>query len=489
VRKVALAVCLVLAVSGGPAWAMSEANQKLLKEHYDGLGEVRYALFAPLGGPEIGAAVIGGTVLPGGGVQGAQLWVMRVEKGGTLTTLLNEPLSTFTKRAPFTFLLTGRHLLTYPTAEWVDGRGLSHRRGDLTIRNLEAEGGPKIVYQLRDVVDLSFQAGGALSGDNLLWQPVVHFLNTGARLPVRNVYFSLTLDSAKGEYKLSRHLTCLPDAATVDAANLNNRAVYCYSEGWLSDATRLLEQASVVSEADQSVISHNQAMIRSELTDLAEQGNLLPDRRFDEALMYFWQGDFAACLRVLDARRHTGLGDDDLAMSGIALACVRRWPEVDRVTVELEHRAYAQLADYLAELVRVALRQGFFDVASTYLRALEAVDKRHPAYAALYATLLARMGNTADAENLLEQYLAAHPGGSVNAMPRYQLFQLYKGRGNEAGCQTLIADALVGPVFDLMGYVELADYFDFSSALIPVPAEERERLQMPDHPLDQLEIN
>jgi len=46
------------------------------------------------------------------------------------------------------------------------------------------------------------------------------------------------------------------------------------------EAARLLEQASQLAEGNQRQLSRNQALIKSELTDLAEQGHLVPDRPF-----------------------------------------------------------------------------------------------------------------------------------------------------------------------------------------------------------------
>ncbi len=67
---------------------------------------------------------------------------------------------------------------------------------------------------------------------------------------------------AEYTYVLTLPLMALPDAASVDAANLNNRAIYNYYRGNLQEASRLLEQADGLADADQATILHNQAMIK-----------------------------------------------------------------------------------------------------------------------------------------------------------------------------------------------------------------------------------
>jgi hypothetical protein len=480
-------VLLLLAGLPLPAGATSKANQDMLMKHFATLGTVLSATFPPIGGPEIGAAVIAGKAAEGS-TPPPRLRIVRVEGGGRIVDVLDEALPTAAERPQYALLHGGKHLMTYPTTAWVDGAGITHTRGDLAVRDLEAAGGPKVVYELKDAVDVAFSAGAVEYDDCLLWQPDPHFLNAARTLPVRNNYVQMSFNAETNTYELYQHLIVLPDAAQVDAANLNNRAILYYRAGYLLQAARLLEQASSLAEANQSLIAHNQELVKSEIADLERQLERLAGRPANRALLYYWQGDYGACLRELEARQPAGLTDTDCAMAGLCLAQVKRWPDVDKTSIELEHRNVPFLASYLAELVRIAGWQGFHDIAATYLQALVAVGRDLPAAAALKAQLLASTGRTADAQSLLEQYLAAHPGGSVNAGPRLRLYELYRGHGDSAGCQQLVQDALAGPVTDLLGYVLLADYADLSTALAEV-APESDRIKAPQSPLDVFGIN
>lgn len=473
---VGLGAGLLAVVYLQPAAAISEKNRSLLAKHFTELGTVKHELYAPLGGPELGAAVIDSG--------SPRLEVVEVA-GREFKTLLTLGVPASSSRAPFTFLMTGQHLLTYPAIDWTDEQGLAHRRGDLTIYDLAAEGGPKKLYELKDVLDLYYEAVGSMTPQGLLWQPKRHFLNEAGLLPVKNQYFRLELDQQSGAYKLYQHLTALPDAAVVDAANINNRALLYYYQGRLTEAARLLEHAAQLAEADQSVVMHNQAMVKSELTDLSEQGNLMPERMFDEALAYYWQGDYSACLRTMEGR--SNFSDAQLAMLGLALAQTKRWPEVDRITVELEHRQAAFFADYLAELVTIARFQRFFEIAQTYLLALQVTDKQHPGYAANLAALYALQGDSVRAEQLLQSYLSDQAGrGRDLSQPRLELYTLYFQRSNTLGCEELARAAQAEPLANLQGVVQLLDFIDFSAALTDVPLEEHDRIQAPEEPLEGL---
>jgi len=461
-------------LAAAPAQAISEKNRVALAKHFAELGPVKHELYAPLGGPEVGAAVIEGT--------SPRMEVVLVN-GKEFKTLLTLGVPAVTEQSPFTFLLTGMHLLTYPTVDWTDSAGPVHHRGDLAIYDLSAKDQPKKLFELQDVLDLTFAAAGSLTPEGLLWQPSRHFLNTGEILPVKNNYFRLALNQETGEYQLYMHLTALPDAATVDSANINNRALLYYNEGRLFEASRLLEQAAQLAESNQSVVLRNQALINSELDDLDAQGNLLPDKPFDEGLAYYWEGDYGACLRVMENRQN--FSDTQLAMLGLALAQVKRWPEVDRTTVELERRKVPFLADYLSELVKIARFERFDEIANVYLLALQVTDKDCPGYAANLAAMYVLSGDTARAEQLLEDYLSKHAASERNlSEPRLTLFTLYHQRANQAGCEQLLKDAQAGMQSDLNGLVQLLDFVDYSAAMTDVPLAPSDRIKAPKKPLE-----
>jgi hypothetical protein len=480
-RSCLFTLCLLgCAMLATPAAAISEKNETLLKDYFRSQGEVIYELYAPFGGPELGGAILRNS-------GGAALQVVEVQGRADCKTLYTQPVNPDFTPPPFTFLLTGQHLFVYSTTPWTGPDGLEHQRGDLKIISLLPESAGNVLFELKDVCDLRIEPGGALTLDNLLWQPSSHFLNRFGFLPRKSDYFRLSLDMADGKYKLYQHLAALPDAATNDWANLNNRALYHYSTFRLKDASYLLEQASRVAEGDQSIITRNQQYVKSEITDLAAQQNLLPDLPYSEPLESFWQGDYAAVLRALEVRQQQGLTAFDYAVYGLSLAQLQRWPAVDNATITLEKQNFPYLSDYLWELIQIALYQGFPDVAQTYLVALQVTDPKHPGCATGTARLERLRGNLAEAERVLERYLADPAVNSRDvADARLELCDLYHQRGNLVGCQQLVADALKPPVTNLQAYAELLDYIDYSTARIELPVDQSNRMKAPEDPLESI---
>lgn len=474
--------------AGGAARAANIETQKALDEYFAKQGEVLLVVYPPITGPELGAALIAGKAAEGATTAPVQLVVARVAGRREVQPVLAEAMPAAAGPPQFALLMNGKHLLTYGAAPWVDAAGRSHARGDLRIRDLEAAGGPKQLFELKDVIDLGLPSGSVQYSDCLLWQPKPHFLNNRGVLPVRNSYIHLSCNPEKGEYKLYQHLAALPDAEKVDSANLNNRALLYYRAGALTDAARLLEQAYALAEADQSVVAHNQTLVKSEIEELSRQLQHAESQTGDRALLYFWQGEFRLSLGALEPRQREGMTDSDAAMAGLALAQLDRWPEVDNLTVDLERRKAPFLAEYISSLVDIADLQNHPDISSTYLQALGAVGSDTPAYAAWYAEALDRRGRSAEAQFALEHYLATHPGGSVNAAPRLKLCELYWRQGNRAGCDALAQDALAGPLTDLQAYAQLADFYDLSTARREIRPE-GDRIVAPDKPLDTFGIN
>lgn len=534
--RVVLVMLLGLAcwcLLGNSAQAISVKNEARLMEHFTGLGQVHYSLFAPLGGPEVGGAVID----DGDGT--GRLVIARVEKDAILE-LLTEGLSELSDKPPFTFLFTGHHALVYPTRSWTDTRGVKHRRGDLVIYDITMQDTPLELFALKDVCDIMFQAGGALSADNLLRQPSSHFLNSSSMLPVKYNYCQLSFEPApakadserpstdapqvdsSGEaetgddgnegaqqpeqaasashseapeytYVLSLPLKPMANAASVDAANLNNRAIFNYYRGRLLEATRLLTQADNIAESNQNVILRNQSLINSELDDLGAQARLMPGVPFDEALQYYWQGDYLGLLRIMDIRRNLGMSDNDYALLGLALAHEKRWPEVDRVTVELERRGWPLLADFLWELNKIAEVQGFTEIdgiANQRLLALEAIDTNHPGYIAGLARLLRRTGQEQQAVHVLGNYVFNPVNADIDlSEPRWELYQMRYHKADQIGCDQLIESARAGPILNLLGYVQLVDFIDYSTALTDVPIDHSGRMKVPEYPLETFGVN
>lgn len=465
-----------------PAWAASQENKQKLAEYFTGLGVVHYELIAPLGGAEVGGAVVATE-------GGARLCIAGV-RDGRVESLISESLDSAEVAPPFTFLLIGAHALVYVTHDQQAVGGERQRVGDLVVYELISATAPNKLFEIKDVADLQFQAGSAKSTDNLLWQSAPHFLNGNGLLPVKYNYCRLSYDAENNEYHLFQHLTALPDAATVEAANLNNRAIVHYRQGNLLGASELLTRADGIASADQSVITRNHALITSEIEDLGDQGRMFADQPADEALQYYWQGDYAGVLRVMEARSHYGLTDLDYAMVGLSLARLKRWPEVDRITVELERVGAPFLADYLWELTKIAYAHGFYDVAATRLLALEAIDARHPGHAVGHSRLLRVMGEMQPGEQVLARYLL-DPANQTRDLsePRLELYNLYYKHADVSRCDQLMQDALRGPVTNLLAYVRLLDYVDLSSALTDVPLDDTGRIPAPEHPLETFGVN
>jgi len=518
---------------GNSAQAISVKNEARLTEYFNGLGQVHYSLFSPLGGPEVGGAVID----DGDGT--GRLVIARVEKD-TIHELLTEDLSELSNKPPFTFLFTGHHALVYPTRSWTDTRSVEHRRGDLMIYDITMQDTPQELFALKDMCDIMFQAGGALSVDNLLRQPSPHFLNSTGMLPAKYNYIQLSFEAvpAKADaeppstdaaqvdsaseaetggdesegaqqpeqaasagheeapeytYVLSLPLKPMANAAMIDAANLNNRAVFNYYRGRLLEATRLLTQADNIAESDQKLILHNQSLIKSELDDLGAQARLLPGVPFDEALQYYWQGDYLGVLRIMDTRRNLGMSDNDYALLGLALAHEKRWPEVDRATVELERRGWPLLADFLWELSKIADGQGFTEIdgiANQRLLALEAIAPNHPGYIAGLAKLLRRTGQEQQAIQVLEDYVFNPANADIDlSEPRWELYQMRYHKADQIGCDQLIEAARTGPILNLLCYVQLLDFIDYSTALTDVPVDRSGRMTVPEYPLETFGVN
>lgn len=473
------------------AWGATADDITRLKDYFQGLGEVYCDSYAPLSSPD---QPVGGAVIATG--ETGTLHIARIENGQP-TELLSIPVPELDRRPPFTFLLTGLHLMVYPTRSWTDADGQSHRRGDMRIYDLVSEDAPKQVFEIQDVCDLNFQPGGALSTEHLLSQPSRHFLNRFGLLPVKYEYCWLRYNPETNKYELFQHLTALPNAATVDAANLNNRAILQYYAGRLMDASLLLAQADSVASSDQSIIAHNQNLVNSEMDDLGVQADKFPDRPSDEALEYFWQGNYLGVLRVMDTRGQYGYTDCEDAIFGLSLAYENRWRDTDQFTAELERQQAPCLADYLWELTKIAFSQSHprpddphSKIGNDRLLKLEAVDNHHPGYIVGLSRLLRQTGELTQSERVLADYLAdpANAGRDLSE-PRQELFMLYKQRGNAAGCEQLMKDALSGPVLNLPAYVKMKDYVDFSTALVDIPLDSSGRIKAPEKPLDLFKVN
>jgi len=306
----------------------------------------------------------------------------------------------------------------------------------------------------------------------------------------------LNYDLDTKKYSLHQHLRGLPDAAEVDAANLNNRAILRYREGRLMEASSLLTQADTIAEADQSIIVRNQALINSELDDLSIQADKFPAQPASEALEYFWQGNYLAVLRVMDAHARFGYSPEESAIFGLALAREDRWPDSDKFTEELERQQSPFLADYYWELVKIAAGQQrnsvndvHRDIANKWLLKLEMVDPRHPGYVVGLSRLLRDTGEYNQGEQVLEQYVFNPANAERNlSEPRLELYELYNNRAYMAGCDQLVTDAQRGPIIDLLGYVLLLDYADYSTSLVDVVAEESNRIIAPEKPLEMFDV-
>lgn len=470
------------------AQALTPKNRELLEKEFADRGAIVYDLYAPLGSVQVGVALIET------GQPDWELLVLKASEQGKVETVLSEAYPKAQSNShPFTLLYNGRHLLTYHAKETVDERGATRLQGDLVVRDIADKGDLKELFMLRQVVDLKFSSDGMKSETNLLWQPATHFLNQPGRLPHKYNYFRFVYKRGKGEYQIFHHLEPIPNATTEEYANFNNRAIIYYFRGLLVGASRLLEQAWNQSGYNPVVVQHNQDFVKGELNDLEAQVQLENAIPFDDALLYYWQGEFALCLQVLAAKEDQvgilGLADLDLVLTGLVLAQQRRWIEADRISLAIDSRGSDLLADYLCEMARIAGYQGLLEVEGTYLMALEVANADHPGYIAGVAGMLRRKGELAEAQRVLETYLRRPHDLSVNLLePSRALYSLYLATTDHAGMEWLIAASLKAPLINLLGYANLVDYWDLSNALVEVIPEERERILMPKELLDRFGV-
>jgi hypothetical protein len=190
-------------------------------------------------------------------------------------------------------------------------------------------------------------------------------------------------------------------------------------------------------------------------------------------------------LRLLDSRDRKRFEEADLAMLGISLANVKRWPEADKVTAQLGNAGYRYIGDYLYELVKTAEYQGLEQVVPVQLKALEHFDPGHPGLAAGKARLLRAAGQNASAEQLLRAYLRSKANSGLDLTPvRYELYSLLFSQSETAACNQLVREALQDHGGNLRGFVALADFIDYRGAYTDIPLEERDRIKAPSKPLD-----
>jgi tetratricopeptide (TPR) repeat protein len=470
-RALLFGLCAGTAIlAARPAAALTETNRETLEKYFRSKGEVRFELYAPFGGPEVGVAVY-----ESGGRPQLEA-VMQAGKGkGSTKTLLSEGLSALPDRQPFTLLQSGAHLLTYTPESSGSGRGT------LQIRDLSSDA-PKMLLEIHDAPNLSFQPGNSPGGESLIWQVKPTFLNEGGRLPVKHTYAKLIWDPAAQTYTVHQPLQALADDDTLEAANLNNRAIIYYNLGMLSEAAKLLDEAAMSAEYDQSVILHNKEHVDSEIEDFAKQSRMkgVP---FDDALMYFFQGEYAACLRIMKGRELRS--NIDVAMVGLALAGERRWPESDKYTEELFKRRADFLGEYVSMLINIARSQGFVDIAASQLKKLESADPKNPYFVAELARLMVHADDPAGAKRLLERCIYGYSTFSPELGPASQLlFDLCRKNLDTAGCERLTNFARQ-PMSDLQAYASLADFYDLSSAMLDVERD-LDTIPYPDQPLENL---
>jgi hypothetical protein len=462
--------------------ALDPNQREKMQRHFASLGTVKYELFAPLGGQDVGAVLLQGS-------SGDELRVVKLQPGGGFSTVYSGPVSSagVSGRQPFTFLMAGKHLLIYSTRIYEGLGPLKSEIGDLSVFDLTGEGAARLIFSLSGVADLGVQPSSSLSQDSILRQPSRHFLNRSGRLPVKYDYYRLSFDQEAGQYRIFNHLTPLTSADVDEAANLNNRAIADYYSGRLMDASRGLERAAIVVERNQTTVYRNQNLVKSEIDDLAAQGRLVRSLPNDDALLAFWQGDYFLVTRLLEMRQAANLSATDYAMLGLAFAHQRRWPEADQQTSRLAKLNYPEIGDYCTELVKIAEYQKLPQVVEIQLRALEYLAPAHPGLTAALARVLLRASQPAQAEALLSSYLNRESGSSRDLAPaRLELFSIYHASNNQTGMERLIRDELSSHSGSLRCFVAMADYIDSSLAYVDVVEADRQRLKAPTKPLDYL---
>lgn len=459
------------------AEAASQASRDTLDKHFAGLGKVEYVLYAPLGGPEMGAAVIrNGSIL--------EMRVVEL-KNGTPTIRLSKHMDEYNGKRPFTFLLTGMQFLSYPTKSWTDSKGKRHDIGDLTIYDMRGDS-PEVVFELKNVTDLFFQAYGALTASNLVWQPADHYLNTPGIYPIKYNYFNVHADET-GKYEIVHHLEMLEDIGLVEAARYNNRGVFYYMRNNLESSVAAFGKANISTDRDQSVILRNTDYVKSEMTDIEYQTSHNPDDVVDDARMYYWTGQYQPALRVLETRQRR-MTDSDYALSALCMANLKRWPEADNITAILKQRGVPWLGDFLADMLNIAELQGLNNVLEVQMHALEALDPTHPALAAQKARLLIFAKQEDAAQRLLESYLFGNRPNRDVTEAAYELYGIYSNANDTAGMERLKRETLQGEMTNLKAYVNLHDYRNFDLVLEELQVDTTEWIKAPRKGLDDMTI-
>ena len=479
---------MLMVASSQAALALTPKNRELLENEFAARGAIVYDLYAPLGATEIGVALIEK------GQPDWELLVLQVSPRGQVETVLSEAYPKAASNShPFTLLYFGRHLLTYHATEQPDAHGTLHLQGDLVVRDITNQDQVNELFRLDQVVDLKFSSDGIRSTQNVLWQPAVHFLNQGGRLPIKYNYFRLAYLPRAGEYQLLHNLEPIPDASTEDYANFNNRAIIYYYRGSLEQASKFLEQAWNLSGFSPVVVQHNQDFVKGELINLEDQAQLESEITFDDALMNYWRGEYTLCLQELAAKEQklglARLSDFDLVLTGLVLAQQRRWAEADAISVVISQRESGLLADYLYELAKTAGYQGLPQVQESYLQALEVANPDHPGYIAGIARLLRQHGEPAEAQRVLETYLRRpHVPGVDLLEPSGELFSLYQAQGDQAGMEWLTTASRKSPLKNLLGYANLVDYWELDQALVDVEPESSAGIPFPKELLEHFGI-
>lgn len=476
--KLATHMLLFVVLLATPAFALSPKNRDLVQKHIESKGKITYAIYAPPLGADTGVAVIETSA-------GTRLYAARLAPKGGVEMALDESFSMPKDRPPFLLLAGGRHILTYDAPVSASGTPAA---GDLRIRDLTAAPGSKPLFELKGVAGLNFQAAEDREGGALLWQPLQHFLNTPDMLPIKYVYFALRPAGGGGTYQLRHHLEVLEGNEEDEGVRLNNYGVLLYRIGGLKRSADAFDQAAIFVTYDQSRVLRNHQFVSREAYQLSQQRENKSGLPFSEARMYYWQGDFAACLSALSGSDPNGMPPSDLAMLTIALAQENRWPESDAYLPGLARTSREFYANCLGELAWVAWYQGHDDIMVRYLKALEQIDNSHPALVTALATLTVRSGDKDGGRRLLDQYLAGQRSSNYDlALPRLKLFGLCFERGDQAGSNALLDAAAKPPLGDLASYVDMLDYTNFSLALRAGEEEKsKEAIEGPPIPLDSL---
>ena len=391
-------------------------------------------------------------------------WVLlRLEKGNVQEVRRGKLTREQIPRSTVEFIMGGAHALVQ----------VGERRGndevfDLVIYDMVNQPGNRL-FEMSRVYNLSMDMVGP--AELLLWQKHASYFN---RLlpPFKYNYFCIVYDEQLGRYTFDFHLRRVPFTSD-QGVLLNNRAVQMYCEGDLKGALAKFNDAALIAETYQSVISRNRRLVQREMEvlaqrpapgvtlgdggDVADQDSL-PGAVFDETKLRYLQGEYdLAVMSFGSSGAH--YRPDDLAIMGMAFARKKDYAELQRITRVLVENRYAGLTPYYEEVSRILFYNRDMSQLRAYLKVLERVEPLSPTLNFLKAAVLADGGRYAFAQRMLDTYLS-HVSDERYELSEVRefLYEMAMLNGDEATASRVFERLMRAPKRDLRAIAYLLNF-------------------------------